>query len=639
MYRFLATIGLIAAVFFATATLRAATYTWDGGGGADNNFNTATNWNTDIVPVAADTAQIDNGGTALINQDNTVTNLRVGYAAGTSGHVVMTGGNVVVSSALNVGYEGKAVGTLRQSGGSITVSSATTWNRVGYRTDSAYGYYELTGGTATMAGLIVSTGSTTTGTAPCAGVFNQTGGTFTADSTSITDYPGLRIGTNNGSVGAYNLSGGACNVRNLYAGGSGSNREGVGQVNISGTGTLTVAASGTYAGLVRLGYKNGTMLSDGAVNLATGGTFAAPMVRSGDGTANLVGRGYLNFHGGTLVTNADQTDYLQYMNAYVYDKDARINTDGHAVTFNNPILAATDYGVDSIALTTGAGYAGPPVIQITGGSGHGAMAIANVVDDTVASLTITNPGSGYLTGETLTAQLYGGGSATALLGAVTLVENESTGGLVKLGAGTLTLNAVNTYTGETLISDGTLALGVSGSIAASGIINVDAESFFDVSANEFTLEETQVLKGNGTVTGDVATAAGSVVNPGASIGTLTVAGNAELNGSWDVEFNGTDPETNPIDLLTVSGALDLDGATINFSDLGGGQPLDGPAYVFATYGTLVGSPVVNNLPTGYQIDYAYGIDGKSIALVVPEPSMLVLMVLLAAGSLAMRRRS
>jgi len=647
MHRFLAIFGLVILTCLATATLHAASYTWDSGGGADNNFNTAANWSSDIVPVATDTAAIDNGATALVTQNNTVTYLRAGYAASTTGCVEITGGTLTVSTYLQFGYNASAIGVLRQSGGSLIAGAGqTSFNRIGYNNTAAYGYYELSGGEALMGGLIVSTGgSVTNPTTPCSGVFNQTGGSFTADSSnaSFTDFPGLRIGTNNGAVGAYNLSGGTCYVRNLYAGGSGAYREGVGQVNISGTGQLTVSPTiGSNSGLVRLGYRalNSTTLSDGAVNLATGGTFAAPMLRSGSGTDPLtIGRGYLNFHGGTLVTNADQTDYLQSLNAYVYDKDARINTDGHAVTFNNPILAATDYGVDTIALTPGAGYVGPPVVQITGGSGHGAMAIANVVGNTVTSLTITNPGSGYLVGDTLTATLYGGGSATATLGTVTLVANDSTGGLVKLGSGTLTLNAANTYKGETLISAGTLALGASGSIASSSRINVGVDSFFDVSAVDFTLGGTQVLKGNGTVIGDIATAAGSIVAPGASIGSLTVSGSADLNGSWSVEYNGADPETNPIDMLTVSGTLDLDGATLDFVDLGAGAPLAGPAYVFATYGTLAGTPLaVNNLPTGYHVDYQYGIDGKSIALVVPEPSTLVLLGLLGVCSLGMRRR-
>jgi hypothetical protein len=169
---------------------------------------------------------------------------------------------------------------------------------------------------------------------------------------------------------------------------------------------------------------------------------------------------------------------------------------------------------------------------------------------------------------------------------------------------------------------------------------VGTDSFFDVSAIDFMLTGAQVLKGNGTVLGNVTASAGSSIRAGASIGTLTISGNATLDGSWDVEYDGTDPEAKPIDLLAVSGTLDLDGATINFQDISSplGQPLGGPAYVFATYGTLVGTPAaVNGIPVGYELAYAYGPGHNCIAL-IPEPSAMALLGLLAVCSLCAGRR-
>lgn len=181
------------------------------------------------------------------------------------------------------------------------------------------------------------------------------------------------------------------------------------------------------------------------------------------------------------------------------------------------------------------------------------------------------------------------------------------GGLTKLGEGILTLTEACSYTGNTEVSAGGLA--VDGSITS-----------------DVTVAAAAALLGNGTVFGDV-TAAGEV-RPGTSIGTLTVNGDMAVSGTLDIEY---DSDTEAIDLLVVSGELDLTGATISFSDLGTGT-LDQQFYVFATYETLVGAPAIETgVPTGYSVVYDY--NGNSIAL-VPEPAMLVLlasMVLVIVG--------
>lgn len=193
------------------------------------------------------------------------------------------------------------------------------------------------------------------------------------------------------------------------------------------------------------------------------------------------------------------------------------------------------------------------------------------------------------------------------------------GGLTKLGEGILTLTKACSYTGDTAVEAGALA--VNGSITSNVTVAADA-----------------ALMGSGTVTGNVTAGAGTSVAPGNSIGTLTVTGDLTLGGTLDVEYDG---DTGTIDMLAVSGELDLAGGTLSFSNWGT-QPLANGDYVFATYGTLAGAPATEvGLLPGWFVDYAYDYNGgtdNSIALVaVPEPSTFALIAILF-GWLAARRR-
>ena len=81
--------------------------------------------------------------------------------------------------------------------------------------------------------------------------------------------------------------------------------------------------------------------------------------------------------------------------------------------------------------------------------------------------------------------------------------------------------------------------------------------------------------------------------------------------------NTTAGVTPGTDLLAVAGQLDVSGATLDL--IVTGAP-GAAAYVIATYGSLApGSfAAVNNLPDGYQIDYAYA-SGTAIAMVEGAP--------------------
>jgi autotransporter-associated beta strand protein len=145
-------------------------------------------------------------------------------------------------------------------------------------------------------------------------------------------------------------------------------------------------------------------------------------------------------------------------------------------------------------------------------------------------------GSGTITlgdqGMQINAPIQVSGSATnAMLAGVG-------GVLVNPGTGsTVTFNGTNTYTGQTVIASGTLALGSGGSISNTASIVLSNAASFIVSAKTagFVLQSWQALGGSGSVTGRV-TAYGTV-SPGASVGTLTFNTNLTLAGTTVMEVS------------------------------------------------------------------------------------------------------
>lgn len=69
----------------------------------------------------------------------------------------------------------------------------------------------------------------------------------------------------------------------------------------------------------------------------------------------------------------------------------------------------------NIIVTNGGMYSGTPTVTISGGSGSGATAVANMTAGVVTSITLTSAGTGYLAGDVLIVTFSGGSPAPGVL--------------------------------------------------------------------------------------------------------------------------------------------------------------------------------------------------------------------------------
>ena len=103
----------------------------------------------------------------------------------------------------------------------------------------------------------------------------------------------------------------------------------------------------------------------------------------------------------------------------------------------------------------GTGYTNALVITATGGSGSGATFSYTLSGDAVATITVTNPGTGYVAGDTPTLVFTrNGGSGSAATGTIALMPTGISGTAIEIYAGrvwvangaTITFSAPGSYT-------------------------------------------------------------------------------------------------------------------------------------------------------------------------------------------------
>jgi autotransporter-associated beta strand protein len=331
----------------------------------------------------------------------------------------------------------------------------------------------------------------------------------------------------------------------------GSAMAGTGKLLKQGSGMLTLSAANTYSG--------GTVISNGTIVCAN---------------SSALGAGPLTLAGGTLV-NSSAGQISLANNLYAYGT----NQVYLSVSQNIDLSGCSMYGNGTVTWGwSGAGWSGinlPVLNYMTGGSfiipntpnnfirinsaGCGNANVDWIINEnTVGHTTIgftsgilsfgSLSGSGYLDNQNSagnTLSIGGNNKSTTFAGSIV---NGSGLSLTKVGAGTLSLTGVNSYTDGTTVNGGKLL--ITANSAVKGVYSV---------ANGATLGVTNVSSSSALVS-NLTMAAGSTLelqNISSTTTSLIAASNVTVNGSCAVKITGASGLVagNSYPLISYAGTL------------------------------------------------------------------------------------
>lgn len=589
---------LIAAVLVALAAIHASAQTFWIGSAGDNDWNNALNWDLGVPA---------EGTNAIVGPGNVV-NYNAPMTAPGFGMLELS------SAQLNVNAAGFVVDGLDAA---IRLTSTTTGNN--FPTNGLYvgngGVVSVPNGNLVLTNnsvVSLATGGSLTinGTLQIGGVsgnndlrvcVTNTGGVLSALATTLN--PNNAAGANQANLGAalYILGGtndlGNVTIRRAPAAGTQSN-DALGRQGVVVSNGLVRTAS------LDVGGPNGNSWLS---MLVAGGT----VTNSGDFTVRTTGtanRGSRYFQVGGLFVSTGPSVRLRGQTAQ--NGLVTYSITGGTNLVNGFVLADATDTIGTVNFTNAA--------KIYLGSGgmtmEGSLTATNVILNNGGIFGATENWSGTvpitLNGGTIeTADLNGAARDITLAGGL-----RGSGALIKTGGGKLTLDAPSSYSGNTLVNAGTLALGATGDVASSPQIIVASGATLDVSAVVgFTLGSSRTLGGEGTVVGDVAVAGGAIINPGSVAGTLTLANSLTQTGDAINHFDLPAAPGSGNDLLIVNGDLNISGLN-TIEIVGGGAP--GSVHTLIQYGGNFSGSLANFALSGANGVLSNNPTTKTITLIV-----------------------
>ncbi|WET38901.1 autotransporter-associated beta strand repeat-containing protein [Citrobacter enshiensis] len=525
------------------------------------SFSTArtTTLNTGggILDTAAGTALTMSG---VVSGSGALTKTNTGTLTLTNSNT-WSGGTTISGGTLQLGNGG--------TGGSITGNVTNNGALAFNRSD-----------TATFAGVISGSGvvnQTGTGKTVLSGSNSYSGGT-TISSGTLVAQNGAALGTsavtNNATLQLdFATDGTLANVLN-----------GSGTLNKTGSGTATLTGTGSSEGAVAV--------SGGTLAFGQSGAFNAASLNVASGAAITVSPI------SNIVLSGAYTQAAGATFNGVADTQAKTAVTAATASLNGT-LNITGFGIAAPASASGIAGTQYTVIHTTNGiTGDFSTVNLNGAASAVDYLRLAGRVSGndYNVGYGLSwleGQAYGTGSFTLAGAADTFnvdvaLGNQAAGTytsgwdgktLTKAGLGTLTLSAVNTYTGDTLVNGGTLKAGIANAFAQSANVAVASGATLDLNSYNQTARN---LSGAGNVTLGSAMLTENAVSDTTFSGTLNGTGGLTKTGSGVFTLSGSN---------SYSGGTTISAGTLvaqNGSAMGTGAVANNAALRldFAQNGTL-----------------------------------------------------
>jgi fibronectin-binding autotransporter adhesin len=530
--------------------------------------------------------------------------LSVNGAADIGGLVTVNGGTVTAATTnttgLNIATGGAA--TLSAAAGQTLLVSqfdhgTATTTTIGEAGQT--GIVRVVGATTTNAGanVVVSAGTLQIGGADAgtdllsgiSGTVINSGATLDMNGTATT----VNALTGSGNV----VSNGGTAVLSLQGGtnfaGSIQNGTGTTAVSVVTGNSVTLSGNNTYTG-------NTTVVAGATLNISGGNAIASGSLVDVDGGrlevnadeqigrltgASALGVVDLNTNDLTLGTAAPPASVTTYAGGVTGAAGSALiktgtNTQAITGTINTTGAVLVQEGILSLSGTNTIDFTGAGT-GITVGGGASLATLSLQSDGAAGGVNgrITTLGSviDYANGINSATPITIASNTTqlqVLTGAATqsgvISEDQAGRPLEKIGAGTLTLSALNTYTGATDISEGTLVVTSGGALSNTANVNVDSGATLRVD----TLQESV-----GSLTG--VSGSSVVLNAG-----LVIAGSA------DTTFGGNISGTAPLTVqgggtLTLTGANALTGIVAIGGAAGSEISLTGTGSIAATTITVL----------------------------------------------------